>query len=89
MQCLHLTCCRDHLSDLVDTLTRQFAEREGVQVLDYGISAKGIQGYLVVGWDGDGEDAFIDHLIAHHEILDLSVFTLPCTTTLDCSPLLV
>ena len=86
MQYLHLTCSWACLHDLVDTFTQQFAGRAEVAVLDYGVSPKAVQGYLVLGWDGDIEDAFIDHLVARPEILDLSIFTLPCSASLDNFP---
>ncbi len=88
MQYLHLTCSREHLHDLVDALKEQFAGCEDAALTDYGISSKLIQAYIVIGWQDVVDERFIDQLLADPTILDLSIFTSPCSTDDLFSPLL-
>jgi hypothetical protein len=87
MQYLHLTCSREHLYKLVDALKKQFAGCEAVSLIDYGISSKLIQAYIVMGWQDGVDEHFIDQLLADSTILDLSTFTVPCSTDDLFSPL--
>jgi hypothetical protein len=88
MQCLHLTCSREHLYALVDALKEQFAGCEAVSLIDYGISSKLIQAYIVMGWRDGVDERFIDQSLADNStILDLSTFTIPCSTDDLFSPL--
>ena len=87
MQYLHLTCSRERLYELVETLKEQFAGREDVSLIDYGISTKQIQAHIVIGWDSEIEEPFLDQVLADNTILDLSIFTSPCSTDDLFSPL--
>ena len=87
MQYLHLTCSRARLYDLVEAFKEHFAGCEAVSLTDYGISSKLIQAYIVIGWDGEIDEPFLDQLLADPTILDLSIFTVPCSTDDLFSPL--
>ena len=87
MQYLHLTCSRERLYELVDALKEHFAGREDASLIDYGISSKLIQAYIVLGWQDAVDEAFLDQVLADPTILDLSIFTVPCSTDDLFSPL--
>ena len=79
MQDVHLTCALEQLYALVDALEEQFeAQREEVTILDWGCSYKRQCGYIVLEWDGEVDEAFIEQLTADEEVDDFSVYTIPC-----------
>jgi len=47
-QYIHITYPRKQLHERVDTLKAQFADSDEVSVVDYGISTKQIQAYIVL-----------------------------------------
>jgi hypothetical protein len=87
MPYLHLTCSRERLYALVDALKERFAGCEAVSLVDYGISSKLIQAYIVLEWQDGVDERFIDQLLAESAILDLSTFTVPCSADDLFSPL--
>jgi hypothetical protein len=81
MQDVHLTCALEHLYALVDSLEEQYtAQREEVTVLDWGCSYKQTRGYIVLEWEDEVDEAFIEQLAADETIADFCVYTIPCTT---------
>jgi hypothetical protein len=87
MQYLHLTCERERLHALVETLKGQLSAREDVSLTDYGVSSKRVLAYIVIGWDSEIDESFLDQLLADPAILDLSIFTVPCSIDDLFSPL--
>ncbi len=76
MQDVHLTCDLEHLYALVDTFEEHCAARcEEVTVLDWGCSYKQEVGYIVLEWEGEVDEAFIEQLTADGTVLD---FTISC-----------
>jgi hypothetical protein len=85
MQDVHLTCALEHLYALVDALEEQCtARQEEVTVLDWGCSYKQEVGYIVLEWEGEVDEAFIEHLSADGTVLD---FTISCVPDEQCCPL--
>ena len=79
MQEVHLTCSREHLFPMLDALTAQFQAREDeVSITDYGQCQKSEHWYMVLTWIGEVDEAFIEQLNADGQVLDYSVYTVPC-----------
>jgi len=81
MQDVHIICKWDQLQSMVQALEEQFeAQKEEVNVLDWGTSYKQEAGYIVVEWENEVDATFIDQLIADNDVEDFSVYTIPCLT---------
>lgn len=81
MQDVHIFCTWDQLQSMVAALEEQFeAQQEEVTILDWGTSYKKEAGYIVVEWDGEVDTAFIDQLTADNEVVDFSIYSVPCIT---------
>ena len=78
MQDVHLTCALEHLYTLVDALEEHCAaQREEVTVLDWGCSYKQEVGYIVLAWESEVDEAFIEHLTADSSVLDFTISGVP------------
>ena len=61
---------------MVEALEEQFAAQSGeVAVLDYGYTQKQGNGYIVVEWSDEADEAFLAQLQADESVLDYSVVT--------------
>jgi hypothetical protein len=78
MQDVHLTCALEHLYTLVDAFEEHCAARQArVRVLDWGCSYKQEVGYIVVEWESEVDEAFIEHLTADGTVLDFTISCVP------------
>jgi hypothetical protein len=78
MQDVHLTCALEHLYALVDALGEHCAaQREEVVVLDFGCSYKQEVGYIVLEWESEVDEVFIEHLTADGTVLDFTISCVP------------
>ena len=83
MQDVHLTCALEHLYTLADAFEAHCAaHREEVTVLDFGCSYKQDVGYIVLAWQSEVDEAFIERLTADGTVLD---FTISCVPDDQCS----
>ena len=82
MQDVHLTFPLEHFHAMVATFEEQCAaQREEVRVLDFGCSYKQDVGYIVLAWENEVDEAFIDQLTADDTVLD---FTISCVPDDQC-----
>jgi len=78
MQDVHITCALEHLYALVDALEEHCAAQyEEVTVLDWGCSYKQEVGYIVLAWEDEVDEAFIEHLTADGTVLDFTISCVP------------
>ncbi len=77
---IHISYPRQQLHGMVEALKAQFADSDEVSVVDYGISTKQVQGYIVLAWQQEVNEDFIAQLEQDSTVLDLSIFTGPCST---------
>ncbi len=81
MQEIHLTCSRERLLPLVEALSEQFkAQSEEVSIMDYGSCQKSMNSYIVLEWLDEVDEAFIKQLSTDSNVLDYSVYSVPCST---------
>src|SRR5690242_1034951 len=81
MQDVHITLRHwDQLQARVASFEEHFATQpEEVTVLDWGTSCKLEQGYIVVEWSDEADEAFLAQLKTDEEVMDYSVYTVPPT----------
>jgi hypothetical protein len=85
MQDVHLTCALVHLYALVDAFEGHCATRQGeVTVLDWGCSYKQEVGYIVLEWESEVDEAFIEHLTADGTVLDFTICCVPLVSDNQC-----
>jgi hypothetical protein len=78
MQDVHITCALEHLYALVDALEEQCAaQREEVTLLDWGCSYKQAVGYIVLEWEDEVDEAFVEQLAADGNVLDFTISCVP------------
>ena len=85
MQDVHLTCALEHLYALVDASEEHcVARQEEVTVLDWGCSYKQEMGYIVLEWESEVDEAFIEHLTADGTVLDFTISCVPVVPDEQC-----
>jgi hypothetical protein len=78
MQDVHLTCALKDLYALVDALEEHCAaQQEEVTMLDWGCSYKQEVGYIVLEWESEVDEAFIERLTADSTVLDFTISCVP------------
>ena len=79
MQDVHITISSwERLQSMVEAFEEQFAAQpEEVAVLDFGYTRKQSQGYIVVEWSSEVDEAFLAQLTADADVVDYSVYTIP------------
>lgn len=78
---LHLTCEWNQVFSLLDALKQQLQTRaEEVTLLDWGFTSKQVQGCIILEWNDEVDEAFLDDLRANAAVLDFSVYSVPCST---------
>ena len=78
MQDVHITCALEHLYALVDAFEEQcVVQREEVTVRDFGCSYKQEVGYIILEWESEVDEVFIEQLAADETIADFCVYTAP------------
>jgi hypothetical protein len=80
MQEVHITCPWDHVLSLLQAFGKQFEHVEEVAVLDWGHTYKQVHGYIVLEWDDEVSQAFIDQLDADNNVIDFCIYSIPCST---------
>jgi hypothetical protein len=81
MQDVHITFPLEHFHVMVAAFEEQCAAQpEDVAILDFGCSYKLQQGYIVIEWQETVSPAFIEQLDAVSNVLDFSVYSIPCLT---------
>ena len=81
MQDMYITFPLEHFHMMVAAFEEQCAAQpEDVAILDFGCSYKREQGYIVIEWHDSVSPAFIEHLSAESNVLDFSVYSIPCLT---------
>ena len=64
---------------MVEAFEEQFVgQSEEVAVLNSGYTQKQGHGYIVVEWSDEVDEAFLAQLTADADIVDYSVYTIPC-----------
>jgi len=88
MQDVHLTFPIEHFHAMVAAFAEQMAtQHEAVTILDCGCSSKAFHGYLVLEWEDEVDESFIAQLTADWNILDFSVYSVPCLPNERVAPL--
>ena len=83
MQDVHITFPLAHFHTMVAAFEEQCtAQRAAVKVLDFGCSYKREVGYIVLEWENEVDEAFIEQLTADGSVLD---FTISCVSDEQCS----
>jgi len=83
MQDVHITFPLAHFHTMVAAFEEQCtAQRAAVTVLDFGCSYKQEVGYIVLAWESEVDEAFIEQLTADGAVLD---FTISCVADEQCS----
>ncbi len=81
MQDIHITFPLDQFHSLVAAFEAQFAAQQpDVTLLDFGASQKQAVGYLVLEWDDEVDETFIQQLTSDPSIVDFCVYSVPCST---------
>jgi hypothetical protein len=81
MQNVHLTFPLEHFHAMVAAFEEQYAAQpEDIAILDFGCSYKLQQGYIVLEWQDSISPEFIEYLSAESNILDFTVYSIPCLT---------
>jgi len=82
MQDVHITFPVEHFHAMVAAFEEQCAAQpEDVAILDFGCSYKRERGYIVLEWRDTVNPAFIEHLSAEGNVLDFTVYGIPCLTS--------
>jgi len=82
MQNVHITFPIAHFHTMVAAFEEQCAaQRAEVTILDFGCSYKQEVGYIVLAWEDEVDEAFVEHLTADSTVLD---FTISCVPDEQC-----
>jgi hypothetical protein len=78
---VHITFPLAQFHAMVSAFEGQFeAQQKEVAILDFGCSYKQERGYIVLEWEDEVDPTFIDQLYADSNVLDFSVYCIPCIT---------
>ncbi len=78
MQEIHILYPFEDMVQRAEQYEHEFAEHERVTIVDWGYSYKQAQGYIVLEWDDEVDPAFLHQLDTDGDVLDYSVYSLPC-----------
>ncbi|TME06342.1 MAG: hypothetical protein E6I80_14085 [Chloroflexi bacterium] len=78
---VHITFPLTQFHAMLAAFGEQFeAQHDTVVLLDCGASQKQAVGYLVLEWTDEVDEAFIQQLTSDPNVVDFSIFTVPCST---------
>jgi hypothetical protein len=81
MQDMLITFPLAHFHAMIAAFEEQCtAQPEEVAILDFGSSYKLEQGYIVIEWSEDVSPTFVEQLTADSNVLDFTIFCIPCVT---------
>jgi hypothetical protein len=75
---IYLTCASDHLPVSVHLFEQGEIEQVDLEVLDFGHTRKGQNGYLVLEIEGELDPTLLAYLQNESAILDYVVVSVPC-----------
>src|SRR5579862_1542325 len=67
---VHLICPREIVETLASSYVQEFKDKKNVQVTRWGYTCKEKQGYIILEWDGEADEVFLDRLEQSKEIQD-------------------
>ena len=85
MQDVHITFPLAHFHTMVAAFEEHCAaQRAEVTVRDFGCSYKQEVGYIVLEWENEVDEAFIEHLSADGSVLDFTISCVPVVPHKQC-----
>ncbi len=87
MQDVHIVYPFEHMLHRAEGYEQEFADDEAVAIIDWGCSYKQEQGYIVLEWDSEVDPDFLKRLDADHDVVDYSVYSVPCRDGLGVTTL--
>jgi hypothetical protein len=79
MQDIHIQCHRERVEALAEEYKQEFQGTDAVALIDWGHTRKLEQGFVVLEWDGEVDEAFLERLHDDTQIIDYDVYNVPCT----------
>lgn len=69
----HLRCSQEIVETLAHSYVQEFKENKNVQVIRWGYTCKQRQGFIIMEWDGEVDEAFLDRLEKSKDIQDFYI----------------